>query len=1606
MNGNLNFGNVNVGSSRQLTFTISNSGNSPLTVNSITYPAGFSGNWSGGIITASGYVTVTVTFAPTAAQTYSGTVTVNSDKTSGTNTLQISGTGTEVTRIINLSGNLAFGDVTVNTSKQLTFTISNTGNSPLTVSLISYPLCFTGNWSGGTIPAGGSQTVTVTFKPTAVQTYSGIVTVNSDKTGGINTISVSGAGKEVPISYTISGYVMDSANAGISGVTLTFSNSGGTATTDSSGFYSKAFNAAWTGTVTPSKSGYSFSPANRSYSNVTTNQAIQNYTGALLSSAFRIWIDKNGNRAYDSGEGVSGASVRVNNETTDRGTADSEGIIALQNVGNDAKIYAQKTFYSMSNPKADDANFGGSRNPYYAGSVNGKMYEFVMASDIMAADGTYFDFPGGQGRTLANAAKDAPQGNVLVQLVHPKIAWNLVVVFQEAQSAAFYDQIKSGFRSYADYMYNYTDGYFVVKNVVLVKGAYLNSAQWNYSDVQVRNSEWPNASVFGNRYNWTTRISMGKEWSGSLPDGYNWYSALGHESGHYLLGFYDEYVNGDYSKGGQFGYWEYRDTHNGGPGEPNEFPQNYGLMESQYNGVHEMSDPTDYFQTYSPSIQPDHATAQFARLPCKYIPADEPVERKGKSCWSFFKWFYEDDIKNQMAGQGFSDAFFSNLIAPPHTTGSYPNSDRSKRNYPAAMNHDSVNIIEWNLSGARGSRQSEDVFGAVAVVMDESENPVPGADVWLVSSDGKSFQGKSDRKGIVKCGSLLVGKRLEAYFEGRKAEIRIDAVEESYVLILPRNRISRRDDVFSGMVISAKPDSSDSKHLTITASGDSLDSAPIVTLSQSFGYSQNISMIASGADEYSGVADCQYNSGILEVSSGGNESISPFEIFSTEVGPASGYYAPNGELEMVYSTNTFSGTGSFVIVNSSMPAPMNEGMIQVGNVYNFGFSDAVTPIGNVILNIRLPEGATIGNPNLYGWDIQNKTWNLIPGGESGLRYFSISLESMDYEAYALFTLPQANDPTPPEPVTGFTASTGTSLWSVNLEWTTPDDTDVLAYDIRFNTVPVTEDNWSKCISAGNIPKPTAPGTIQSFTTEMPDPGVEYYFGIIVIDQSRNESSLASLSSPVTSQATDADGDGIYDLWEISRGLDTDVNDAQNDDDGDGLTNLQEYQYHTDPKDSDTDRDGYSDGDEISQGTDPADYTSHPELSSFDAITGVFKVGKDGVVKVDYLYDGGMYEGELGIFSLAGMDSLEPNSPEFIAEAVKRVLSNSEQGSVVISDRTQGARFSGQLGSGKEPDRNKGVYKGLKSCNMKPGDTFATVLVPNSTFAALSGNPATTDPAKRPIFSLASSNPEHEMYFGQIAKIKDGDSEFVNAVVYEDMLLSSGSDRDYNDLIVHFSGVTLSAPTLDNPELGFKDDWRKSQNPVIPHIEVSPPSPDTLWITITLKSPADLFVYDPQGRVIGKEGGNIPGATFETDANGHQIVSLPKLDSGEYRVVLRAIGEGGLCHLEVKGYKGNSELAAKETPFTIGAHETFTTVISADDFLGSTVIDFGTPDVPVSESGEPLNYDFNGDGTIDDADIIRLSSIWNKCKGDAEFDPFFDLDNDGCITVIDIMQVAK
>lgn len=193
LSGDLAFGSVEVGETATRTLTIANSGNGALTVSGITYPAAFTGDWSGTIGPGSS-TNVTVTFSPSSATNYGGDLSVSSDAIGGTGTMPVSGTGTVIpTRIIGLSGNLAFGEVQVGQTAARTLTISNAGNTTLTVSGISYPSGFSGGWSG-TVGPGSSRVVTVTFSPSSARTYSGNLSVSSDATSGTSTLALGGTG--------------------------------------------------------------------------------------------------------------------------------------------------------------------------------------------------------------------------------------------------------------------------------------------------------------------------------------------------------------------------------------------------------------------------------------------------------------------------------------------------------------------------------------------------------------------------------------------------------------------------------------------------------------------------------------------------------------------------------------------------------------------------------------------------------------------------------------------------------------------------------------------------------------------------------------------------------------------------------------------------------------------------------------------------------------------------------------------------------------------------------------------------------------------------------------------------------------------------------------------------------------------------------------------------------------------------------------------------------------------------------------------------------------------------------------------------------------------
>jgi hypothetical protein len=82
-----------------------------------------------------------------------------------------------------------------------------------------------------------------------------------------------------PSTPTISGNIMSNNGRSISDVTVTFSSGAGSATTNENGDYVKSVPYNWSGTAVPSKTGYTFNPTFRAYSNVTTNRTNQDYIG-------------------------------------------------------------------------------------------------------------------------------------------------------------------------------------------------------------------------------------------------------------------------------------------------------------------------------------------------------------------------------------------------------------------------------------------------------------------------------------------------------------------------------------------------------------------------------------------------------------------------------------------------------------------------------------------------------------------------------------------------------------------------------------------------------------------------------------------------------------------------------------------------------------------------------------------------------------------------------------------------------------------------------------------------------------------------------------------------------------------------------------------------------------------------------------------------------------------------------------------------------------------------------------------------------------------------------------------------------------------------------
>lgn len=114
------------------------------------------------------------------------------------------------TRIITVSGNLAFGNVNIGSSADRTFTVNNSGNATLTFTSLSCAggtgtAGYTATPTTGTIAAGSTITINVHFAPTTAGFLSCVLSVVGDQTSGGAAINVSGTGVNPNPIFTVSG---------------------------------------------------------------------------------------------------------------------------------------------------------------------------------------------------------------------------------------------------------------------------------------------------------------------------------------------------------------------------------------------------------------------------------------------------------------------------------------------------------------------------------------------------------------------------------------------------------------------------------------------------------------------------------------------------------------------------------------------------------------------------------------------------------------------------------------------------------------------------------------------------------------------------------------------------------------------------------------------------------------------------------------------------------------------------------------------------------------------------------------------------------------------------------------------------------------------------------------------------------------------------------------------------------------------------------------------------------------------------------------------------------------------------------------------------------
>ncbi len=198
----LAFGSVSLGAAPTLPVAITSTGNAALQISGVTVGgAGFSlaGN-ACTTVQPGAQCAISVKFAPTGTASFSGILAITHNSPNSPNPLNIalSGTGVGTPAVSASTTKLLFGAVEVGSSSgPVSVTLTSTGTAPLTITGVSIASgtqfkVGTNTCSGANLQPGSTCSVSVTFTPAAVQSYSTTLLITTNAT--VVSIALSGSG--------------------------------------------------------------------------------------------------------------------------------------------------------------------------------------------------------------------------------------------------------------------------------------------------------------------------------------------------------------------------------------------------------------------------------------------------------------------------------------------------------------------------------------------------------------------------------------------------------------------------------------------------------------------------------------------------------------------------------------------------------------------------------------------------------------------------------------------------------------------------------------------------------------------------------------------------------------------------------------------------------------------------------------------------------------------------------------------------------------------------------------------------------------------------------------------------------------------------------------------------------------------------------------------------------------------------------------------------------------------------------------------------------------------------------------------------------------------